>query len=207
MKSIYLLRYFFSFGYLMVIIMYVAMGIGLLANIFLGMGTFDELLFSGIGISSTEVSYALVNNVAETVTASVDVKIGHLSSENIYMKIFGFINLSVMSFFSIFTLKLLSGLFYNLSEVNSWGGYFTKENYSIIRKIAFLTLGTTLYAFLINAIFSWILIKDLTVFGESFQLHPDVSGLTSLVTVLVLFGAAKIFKAAIKMKEEAELTI
>lgn len=207
MKSIYFLRYLFSFGYLIVIVMYVAMGCGFLLNIFLGMDTFNQLIFSGIGVSSTEVSYALGNSVAETVTASVDVKISHLSSENIYMKMFGFVNLSVMSFFSIFTLKLLSGLFYNLSEVNSWGGYFTGENYSFIRKIAFLMLGVSLYALLRDSIFSWFFIKDFRVFGESFQLHPSATSLTALVTVFVLFGAAKIFKAAINMKEEAEHTI
>jgi len=207
MKSIYFLRYFFSFGCFLVIIMYVVMGVGFLLNIFLGMGTFDQLLFSGIGESTTKLTYAMGGNEVETAMASVDVKISHISSDNIYLKILGFVNLSIMALFSVFTLKYLSSLFYNFSEVDTWGGYFTRENYSVIRRIAFLTLGATSYALLVNSIFSWVLIKDLTVFGESFQLNPDVSGLTSLVTVLVLFGAARIFKAAIEMKEEAGLTI
>ena len=191
----------------MVIITYVAMGCGFLLNIFLGMDTFDQLIFSGIGVSSTDVSYVIGNNVVDSTTASVDIRVDHLVSDDIYMKLFGFINLSIMALFSIFTLKYLSSLFYNLSEVDSWGGYFTRENYSVIRKVAFLTLGTSLYALLRDSLFSWFLVKDFTVFGESFQLHPDVSSLTALVTVFVLFGAAKIFKAAIKMKEEAEHTI
>lgn len=183
------------------------MGIGLLANIIFGMGTFDVLLFSGMGEATTELSYSLGGKLAEIATASVDIKINHIASDDTYVKIFGFVNLTVLSLLSYFTLKYLSSLFYNFSEVNSWGAYFTKENHLFIRRIAYLTLGGSLYVFLVNSIFSWFLVKDLTVFGESFQLQPDVSELASLITVLVLFGASRIFKAAIKMKEEAEHTI
>jgi len=183
------------------------MGIGYLLNIFFGIGDLDLSWFYGLGEVTTNLSYSLGGDVVEAANASVDVRVGQLSSDNIYMKIFGFVNFSIFFLFSIFNTKYLSSLFANFSEVSSWGGYFTRENHLFIRRIAYLTLGGTLYAILINSLFSWVLIKDLTVLGESFQLHPDPSGLASLITVLVLFGAAKIFKAAINMKEESEYTI
>ena len=207
MKSIYFLRYLFSFNYFLVIVCAVGMGIAYLLNIFFGIGAFNPSWFDGVGEATTKLTYSIGGDAVEIAVKSVDVSIKNLSSDSIYMKIFGFVNFSIFILFAIFNLKYLSDLFYNLSEVSSWGGYFTKENHSFIRRIAFLTLGATLYAFLVNSIFTWVLIKDLTVFGESFQLSPSVSGLTSLITVLVLFGAARIFKAAIKMKEESEYTI
>ena len=207
MKSIYFLRYLFSFNYFLVIVCAVGMGIAYLLNIFFGIGTFHPSWFYGVGEITTNLTYSLGGELIEIAGASVDVGIKNLSSESLNMRILGFVNFSILVLFAIFNLKYLSSLFYNLSEVNSWGGYFTRENHSFILKIAYLTLGVTLYSFIVNSMFSWILIKDFTAFGERFYLNPSLSDLTSLVMVLVLFGASRIFKAAIKMKEEAEHTI
>ncbi|MGZ2371079.1 hypothetical protein ACXR6G_14980 [Ancylomarina sp. YFZ004] len=207
MKSIYFLRYLFSFAYFMLIVIAVGMGVAYLLNIFFGIGNFHPSWFFGVGEATTNLTYSIGGDAVEIANASVDVGIRNLSSESIYMKIFGFVNFSILVMLAIFNFKYLSSLFYNFSEVDSWGGYFTRENYFFIRRIAYLTLGVTLYTFLTDSLFSWVLIKDLTAFGEPFQVNPSVSGFSSLVTVLVLFGAARIFKAAIEMKEEAEHTI
>ena len=207
MKSIFFLRYFFSFNYFLFIVFAVGVGIVYLLDLFFGIGSFHPSLFYGVGEASINLTYSIGGDAVEIANASVDVIIKNLSSESIFMKIFGFVNFSIIILYTIFSLKYLSSLFYNFSEVDSWGGYFTTENYSFIRRIAYLTLGATLYVFLIDSLFSWVLIKDLTAFGEPFQMNPSVLGLSSLITVLVLFGAARIFKAAIEMKEESEFTI
>ncbi len=207
MKSIYFLRYLFSFAYFLILVCAVGMGIAYLLNLIFGIGSFHPSWFYGVGETTTNLTYSLGGETVKIAKASVDVAIKNLSSESVNIRILGFVNFSILVLFAIFNFKYLSDLFYNLSEVNSWGGYFTRENYLFIRKIAYLTLGASLYSFIVNSIFSWVLIKDLIAFGEPFRVSPSAAELTSIITVLVLFGAAKIFKAAIKMKEESEYTI
>ncbi len=207
MKSIYFLRYFFSFCYLITIISLVFGGIGYLLNLFIDIDTMFEIPFSGATHVKTNASFGLMGDESFLGEVEARVTINELVVKTLSYRLFALIDFCILITIAVFSLKYLTKLFGNLSDTDEWAGFFTRENYSFINKVAALALIGTAYMLLRDILFSWILLKDTMLFGESVQFHPSIYNLSAFITVFTLFGAARIFKAAIEMKEEAEHTI
>lgn len=52
-----------------------------------------------------------------------------------------------------------------------------------------------------------LLRSDLNLIGQSYDIKPDYSLLTEIVSVLLVFVFAEVYRVGIEMKEEAEHTI
>jgi hypothetical protein len=207
MKSIYFLRYFFSFCYFITIISLVFGGIGYLLNLFIDIDTMFEIPFSGVAHVKTNASFGLMGGESFLGEVEARVTINELVVKTLSYRLFALIDFSILITIAVFSLKYLTKLFGNLSDTDEWAGFFTRENYSFIKKVAALALIGTVYMLLRDVLFSWILLQDTVLFGEAIQFHPDGYSLSAFITVFTLFGAARIFKAAIEMKEESEFTI
>lgn len=207
MKSIFFLRYFFSFCYFMAILSLVVGGIGHLINIFFGVETMFQIPFSGVASFDTTAAYELLGDVAYSGEVEGQIRFNQIVSTTIPYKIFGLVNTLISGTLIIYMLKYLTDLFGNFSEANKWGEFFTRENSKLLNKLPVLLLAALLYMFLVDVVFSWLFLKDFRILGEQFNFHPDFSALSAFITVFILFGVARIYKAAVEMKEEAELTV
>ncbi|MRT91357.1 hypothetical protein [Ancylomarina sp. 16SWW S1-10-2] len=207
MKSINFLRLFFSILYFISILSFVVGGIGYLINLFFDIDSIFQIPFSGVAHLKTNAAYSLMGGDSFTGTVDASITIKELIPNTFSYKLVALIDFSILATLLVLSLKYLVSLFGNLSEAKEWTGFFIRENYSLIKKSAVLLLIGTIYGLLRQMIFSWVLLHDTMLLGKSIQFHPDRSNLSAFITVLILFAAARIFKAAIEMKEESEYTI
>jgi len=207
MKSLFFLRYFFSFCYFMSILGLVVGGIGHLINIFFGVESMFQIPFTGVASFDTTASYELLGNALYDGDIEVKISLKEIVSKTIPYKVFGFVNTVINGVLVIYLLKYLTELFGNFSEANKWGEFFTRENSKLLNKLPLLMLSLVIYMLAVDVTFAWVLLKDFKILGEQLVFHPDLAMLSSFITVFVLFGVARIYKAAVEMKEESEFTI
>ena len=182
-------------------------GIGYLVNLFFDIGPMFQIPFSGRAFVDTDVAYNLLAGDSYLGKANVTITIQEIVSKSFGYKLFGLLNFSILITISILFLKNLAEFFGNLSEVKEWTEFFTRENYKNLKSLAVLYLIASVYQLIPNVLFSWFLVRDVSLLGSKLQFHPHSSNLWDFVSVFILFGVARIYKAAIEMKEESEYTI
>ena len=182
-------------------------GIGYILNLFFDMGSMFEIPYSGIAHITTNAAYSLMGGESFMGEVGARVTIYGLVTNTFPYRLFALINFSILMTGVVVSLKYLINLFGNFGEAKEWADFFTRANYNYIQKGAVLALIVTTYVLLRDYVLSWLLIHDTVLFGESTQFHPDRANLSAFITVFVLFGVARVFKAAIEMKEESEFTI
>ncbi|MDM8159070.1 DUF2975 domain-containing protein [Labilibaculum sp. K2S] len=128
-------------------------------------------------------------------------------SSNIWFRIVAVLNKLILMGFFILSVKQLKDIFNTLKEENREKGYFCKENYIRIRKLAFLILAYSVYTFVIFFGFSMFLIEDFKLAGNLLRLIPDGIILTGVFKAMILFVVAEVYKVGLEMKNDAELTI
>lgn len=207
MRSINFLSFIFFFSYLMSLVVLVIGGIGYIISLFYDIAPIFQIPFSGIAHLKTNAAYSLMGGESFIGEVDANITINELVPNTFSYRLFALIDFSILITVMVVFFRYLINLFGNFGEAKEWADFFTRENYGFIKKLAVLLLIGTIYMFLRDIILSWVLLQDTMLLGESIQFHPDVSNLSAFITVFVLFGAARVFKAAIEMKEESEFTI
>ncbi len=207
MRSINFLSFIFFFSYLMSLVVLVIGGIGYIISLFYDIAPIFQIPFSGIAHLKTNAAYSLMGGESFIGEVDANITINELVPNTFSYRLFALIDFSILITVMVVSFRYLINLFGNFGEAKEWADFFTRENYGFIKKLAVLLLIGTIYMFLRDIILSWVLLQDTMLLGESIQFHPDVSNLSAFITVFVLFGAARVFKAAIEMKEESEFTI
>ena len=207
MRSINFLSFIFFFSYLMSLVVLVIGGIGYIISLFYDIAPIFQISFSGIAHLKTNAAYSLMGGESFIGEVDANITINELVPNTFSYRLFALIDFSILITVMVVFFRYLINLFGNFGEAKEWADFFTRENYGFIKKLAVLLLIGTIYMFLRDIILSWVLLQDTMLLGESIQFHPDVSNLSAFITVFVLFGAARVFKAAIEMKEESEFTI
>ena len=207
MRSINFLRFFFLASFLISIVILFLGGMGYILNLFFDMGPMFEIPYSGEAHLKINASYDLMGGESFIGEVNANIALNTLVLKTLPYRLFALINFSILITITVVSLRYLFNLFGNFGAAKEWADFFTRENYGFIKKLAVLLLIGTSYMFLRDIILSWVLLQDTMLFGKSIQFHPDGSNLSAFITVFVLFGASRVFKAAIEMKEDSELTI
>lgn len=207
MRSINFLSFIFFFSYLMSLVVLVIGGIGYIISLFYDISPIFQIPFSGVAHLKTNAAYSLIGGGSFIGEVDANIMINELIPNTFSYRLFALINFSILITVAVVSSRYLLNLFGNFGKAKEWADFFTRENYNYIKKGAVLVFIVTSYVFLRDIILSWVLLQDTMLFGESIQFHPDRSNISAFITVLILFGAARIFKAAIEMKEESEYTI
>ncbi|RZT93310.1 DUF2975 family protein [Ancylomarina subtilis] len=121
-----------------------------------------------------------------------------------------FYNMIITLFYGLlifFISKLSYKFFVDLQKGCLKGELFLKVNYFRIKKIGFLLLILVVFNWLDEIISDYALLRNFLVKAESVHFNPDLSSVLNIVSVLVVFVFAEIYRAGIEMKEESEYTI
>lgn len=154
-----------------------------------------------------DTTYSLLGGDTFNGVADISIRLRRLHSEGFIYRLISFADASFIMLFFFFLSKNAHQLFSNLTDSFKSGSNFSLESYKNIRTIGFLLLGLWIYEILNGIIFSWFLLKDTVIQGMKLKFSPELSEVSGLIVVLVIFVFAEVYRSGIVMQEESELTI
>jgi len=163
--------------------------------------------FFGIARLNVDTTYDLLlgGHFKENVQIGLD--LGRIQSNGLLYRIISLLNLAISGSISIFLFKNAWKIFEELRNLKENASYFSIKIYSRIKNVGFAMLAFLIYSFMNGAVISWLLLENVSFMGQEVHFHPDYTLIREIVTVLVIFVFAEIYRAGIDMKEEAEYTI
>ena len=200
LKLFFQLAYKFSiFGFVLVVISHVI-------SLFSG-ENFVEIPFKGDILLSLNASYSLLFEGG--MNQDVSLAISHIvvKSGSVFSQIYMIFHVLIRGLILIFLFYNAYKMFDEFQKQMKRGSYFSIQIYKRIKRIGFLMLAYPIYFFINSVVFSCYFVSDLNLMGQVYDIKPDYSLLTEIVTVLVIFVFAEIYRAGIEMKEESEFTI
>lgn len=153
------------------------------------------------------VSYEIWNDGEFSNNASLNVNEISLSVNSIWYRVLDIISSLITYGCVAWVFKLLSEIFKSLSQSIKEAQFFDLENYTKIKRIGFISFGFHVYGFVESICIAWLFIDELSIGGKAVSYGPDLSDLSHLFPILIIFVVAEVYKAGIKLKEESELTI
>lgn len=152
-------------------------------------------------------SYQLLGSETFNGDAHIRIMLKGIVSSGFNYRLLSFFDNTILSLILAFLFKNAKGFFDNLVEALKTGGNFNHENYLCIKRIGYWFAGFVFYRFVNGILFSHFLLKDVSVLGQKLKLHPNYIEYPLVFFVLVIFAFAEIYRVAVHIKEEGELTI
>ncbi|WP_372644691.1 DUF2975 domain-containing protein [Ancylomarina sp.] len=152
-------------------------------------------------------SYQLLGSGVFIGDAHIRILLNGITSSGFNYRLLSFFDNTILSLTLVFLFKNAKVFFDNLIETLKSGENFNKENYLRIKRIGYWFAAFVIYRFVKGILFSHFLLKDVTVLGQKLKLHPDYIEWPFVFFVLVVFAFAEIYRVAVHIKEESELTI
>ncbi len=166
-----------------------------------------QIPFLGMGTLKGDVAYNLLKGGSFNGNLDLSVSLSTLESSTLFYRFVALFNSIVPGTLLLFIYKHSSDIFKDLSDSHKSRTYFSVDNYFRIKNVGFLLLSYSGYYFISGAIVSWFVLNDVSFMGNELIFNPDYLLLAKIVTVLVVFVFAEIYRAGIEMKEETDLTI
>jgi len=205
-RIINFLRILFKVFYKLSIISFVLLGIGHLIHLFVPINV-PEIPFVGTAKLKIDTAYDLLLGGHFNDNIEIGLELGRIQSNDLLYRIIALLNLTTSSLISIFLFKNAWQIFEELHNRKENGSYFSINIYSRIKNVGFLMLVYPIYFFMNGAIISWLLLDNVSFMGQEVHFHPDYTLLTKIISVLVIFVFAEIYRAGIEIKEESAYTI
>jgi len=155
----------------------------------------------------TDISYQLLGSDVFSGQSEVVLRMKEIDSDSFIYRIIRLVDFTIINVLTYFLLKKASSLFTNLAHTYKTSNNFSWDNYRILKRIGFLQLGLWSYGVINGLLFSGILMKDVLVQGVSANFHPALLELPGLISVLIIFVFAEVYRSGIVMQDEAEFTI
>ncbi|MRT91355.1 DUF2975 domain-containing protein [Ancylomarina sp. 16SWW S1-10-2] len=171
------------------------------------MGEIGNIHFFSEANFRADSAYSLLGGDTFNGVTDISIRIRRLYSEGFTYRLISFVDASCIKLFFFFLFKNAHQLFCNLTASFKSGSNFSLESYKNIRNIGFFLLGLWVYKILNGILFSWFLLKDTVIQGMKLQFSPELSELSGLIVVLVIFVFAEVYRSGVVMQEESELTI
>jgi len=163
--------------------------------------------FYGEAFLEAETSYQLFGSDLFSGQSEVVLRLKEIESEDLLYRIVRFFDFTIFNLLIYFLFKKASDLFTNLANTYKTSDNFSWDNYRIIKGIGFLLLGLWTYGVINGLLFSLVLVKNVVVQGLSASFHPALLELPGLISVLLIFVFAEVYRSGIVIQEEVELTI
>lgn len=171
------------------------------------MGEIGDMHFFSEANFRADTTYTLLGSDTFNGAADISIRIRRLYSEAFIYRLFSFVDTTLVMTLLFFLLRNAHELFTNLTNSFKSGSNFSLESYKNIRAIGFFLLGLWIYKILNGIIFSWFLLKDTVIQSMKLKFSPELSELSGLIIVLVVFVFAEVYRSGVVMQEESELTI
>jgi len=182
------------------------MAFGDLINLFNPENT-ASIPFSGTAVLNIDTAYDLFSGDHISETVDYRLSLGHIESSGVFYRFISFFNIVISGVILIFMFRYAYYIFDELHKRGKTGNYFSLNIYKWIRKVGFLMLAYPIYFLLNGSVISWCFLDKISLMGHEVHFQPDYTLLTKIVSVLVVFVFAEIYRAGIEMKEESEYTI
>jgi len=200
------LRIFFRLAYLLTFFGIAIMAIGMIFNLF----KTDNIIFipfSGAVNLDLSTTYELFSGESINKDIAYNLHLGRVGSSGLFFQLLDFFNIVIRGGVMVFLFRYAYYIFDELKEQRKSGSYFSIKIYRWIRKVGFLMFVYP-FCFLINGfIVSQYVVEKIRILGQEVQFQFDYTSLSQIVSVLVIFVFAEIYRTGIEMKEESEYTI
>lgn len=204
-RIINFLRIFFKIFYKVSIFVFVGWCLVYFVHLFVAFDV-PDIPFAGNTSLKADVTYDLLMGSHYSETIDVAINLGRIHSDDLFYRFITLLNSAITGAILILMFRYAYYIFNELHSRKN-GTYFSLEVYKWIRKVGFLMLAFPIYFFLNGVIISWFLIDNVLVLGQEVHFQPDYTLFTQVLSVLVVFVFAEIYRAGIEMKEESEYTI
>ncbi|MCZ4694261.1 DUF2975 domain-containing protein [Ancylomarina euxinus] len=205
-RIINFLRIFFKIFYKLSIFAFVGWGLVYFVHLFIDFRV-PDIPFAGETYFKTDVAYDLILGSHYDETIDVAVNLGRIHSNDLFYRFMGLLNAVLSAGILTLMFRYAYYIFNELHKREKNGTYFSLEVYHWIRKVGFLMLAYPIYFLINGCVFSWFLLDNVSFMGQEVHFQPDYTLLTKVVSVLVVFVFAEIYRVGIEMKEETDLTI
>ncbi len=205
-RIINFLRIFFKIFYKVSIFVFVGWCLIYFVHLFVDFNV-PDIPFAGNTYFKADVAYDLALGSHFNEEIELAVNLGRIHSDDLFYRFITLLNSAISGAILILTFRYTYYIFDELHKREKNGTYFSLEVYQWIRKVGFLMLAFPIYFFINGVIISWFLIDNVAVMGQEVHFQPDYTLFTQIISVLVVFVFAEIYRAGIEMKEESEYTI
>lgn len=205
-RIISFLKLFFQLAYKLSIFGFVLGTIVTTISLFSG-EDFVGIPFKGDILLNLNASYSLF--LEGSMNQEISLGVSHIvvESGSVFFQIYNILDLLIRGLILIFLFYNAYKVFDEFQKRMKSGSYFAIGIYHRIKRIGFLMLAYPIYFFINSVVFSCYFVSDLNLMGQAYDIKPDYSLLTEIISVLVVFVFAEIYRAGIEMKEESEYTI
>ena len=166
-----------------------------------------EIHFYGEAYTQSDISYQLLGDVPFSGQSDVALRLRGVKSDDLLYRVVRLFDFAIVNLLALFLLLNAYRLFARFSNNYQIDTFFSWDGYRNIKRIAFLLLGLWIYAIINGLLFSFLFVKNVVVQGLDVSFHPDLVDVPGLLTVLVVFVFAEIYRSGILLKEDAKLTI
>lgn len=205
-KIINFLRTFFKVFYKISIFAFVGWGLVYFVHLFVDFKV-PDIPFAGKTYFKADVAYDLLMGGHFNDNIELAINLGRIHSNDLFYKFLGLLNALISAGVLTLMFRYAYYIFNELHKREINGTYFSLEVYGWIRKVGFLMLAYPIYFFISGVVTSWVYLDNVVVMGQEVHFQPDYTLLTQIISVLVVFVFAAIYRAGIEMKEESEYTI
>ncbi|WP_372644693.1 DUF2975 domain-containing protein [Ancylomarina sp.] len=205
-RIVNILKIVFMLFYKLSIFGFVIMVFGHLVNLFNPENT-ASIKFLGTTVFNIDTTYDLVSGDSVCKEVGFSLSLDKIESSGIFYRLIAFFDTVISGVIIIFMFRYAYYIFEELHERGKNGNYFSEKIYHWIRRVGFLMLAKTLYFLINGSVISWYFLDNVRLMGQEVHFYPDYTVLTKIISVLVVFVFAEIYRAGIEMKEESEFTI
>ena len=205
-RIVNILRIVFRLFYLLAYFAFAIMALGVIVNLFKS-DNIISIPFSGTASFDIPTTYDLFSGDSISKDITYSLNLGRVESSGLFFQLLNFLNVVIRGGILIFLFKYAYYIFDELNERGKSGNYFSLKIYKWIRKVGFLMFAYPL-CFLINGfVVSQYVVDKISLMGQEVHFQTDYNLLSQIISVLVVFVFAEIYRAGIEMKEESEYTI
>lgn len=197
---------FFKISYKLSIFVFVGWGLAYFVHLFVDFSV-PDIPFAGKTYFKADVAYDLAFGSHFNEEIELAVNLGRIHSDDLFYRFMALLNSAISGAILILMFRYAYYIFNELYKREKNGTYFSFEVYRWIRKVGFLMLAFPIYFFINGVIISWFLMDNVVVMGQQVHFQPDYTLFTQIISVLVVFVFAEIYRVGIEMKEESEFTI
>ena len=192
--------------YKLSIFIFVLIAFGHLVNLFNPENT-ASIPFFGTTVLNIDTAYDLVSGDSVSKEVGFTLSLDQIESSGMFYRLIAFFNIAISGVIIIFMFRYAYYIFEELHERGKNGSCFSIKIYHWIRRVGFLMLAKSLYFLINGSVISWYFLDKVFLMGQEVHFQPDYTLLTKIVSVLVIFVFAEIYRGGIEMKEESEFTI
>lgn len=166
-----------------------------------------QIKFNGGAFLYSPSSYQLLGLDPFSGDAQIKIILKEVISTGLSYRMLSLVDYSIFGLILMFLFRNAKIFFDNLMKELKSGDNFNNENYLRIKRIGYWFAVFVIYRLVKGIFISHFLLKDVTILGEKLKLHPEYIEWSLVIFVLVIFAFAEIYKVAVSLKKESELTI